>query len=111
MPQMQSFLRTTSLAMLCTVLGGAAAQADINPDELLGMSLEQLTNIEVTSVSKKKEKATEAAAAVYVITDDDIRRLGATSIPEALRVVPGMNVAQSGSHQWAVTARGFNGQF
>ena len=75
------------------------------------MSLEELTDIEITSVSKKSEKASEAAAAVFVITQEDIRRSGATSIPEALRLAPGIQVARSGSHQWAVSARGFNDQF
>lgn len=99
-------------ATLCTAAFVSSASAqEFDPKELLSLSLEQLSNIEVTSVSKKAEKANEAPAAVFVITADDIRRLGATSIPEALRIVPGLNVARSGSHQWAVTARGFNDQF
>lgn len=65
----------------------------------------------VTSVSKKKQKLSEAAAAVYVITQDDIRRSGATSIPEALRMVPGLQVARLDANKWAVSSRGFNGRF
>lgn len=65
----------------------------------------------MTSVSKKSEKASEAAASIFVITQEDIERSGMTSIPEVLRIVPGLNVAQSGSHQWAISARGFNDQF
>src|SRR4051812_19154702 len=84
---------------------------ELNPNALLNMSLDQLSNIEVTSVSKKAEKANEAAAAIFVITQEDIKRSGATSIPDALRMAPGINVAQAGSHDWAVTARGFNNQF
>ena len=84
---------------------------DINTHELLNLSLEQLSNIEVTSVSKRAEKAREAAAAIFVITPDDIRQSGATAIPELLRMVPGLNVAQSGSHQWAISSRGSNDQF
>jgi iron complex outermembrane recepter protein len=84
---------------------------DLQPADLVNLSLEQLGNIEVTSVSKKSEKATEAAAAIFVITQEDIRRSGMTSIPEVLRLVPGLNVAQSGSHQWAISSRGFNDQF
>src|SRR5258708_236211 len=79
--------------------------------DLLNMPLDSLTDIEVTSVSKKAEKASEAPSAIFVITQDDIRRMGVTSIPEALRMAPGIQVAQAGSHQWAITSRGFNDQF
>jgi len=67
--------------------------------------------IEVTSVSKRPQPMGEAAAAVYVITNEDIRRSGATSIPEALRLAPGLHVAHIDANKWAVTARGFNSQF
>lgn len=89
----------------------AAFAADPKTDDLLNMSLAELSNIEVTSVSKKAEKETEAAAAIYVITQDDIRRSGAKEIPEVLRMVPGITVSRAGSHDWTVTARGFNNQF
>lgn len=89
----------------------AMADDEVSTRELLNMSLAELSNIEVTSVSKKAEKANEAAAAVFVITQEDIKRSGATSIPEALRMVPGVDVAQAGSHDWAVSVRGFNSQF
>jgi len=75
------------------------------------MSLEELLDLEVTSVSKKTEKLSEAAAAVFVITAEDIQRHGFTSIPDALRMVPGMEVARLDSNKWAVSARGFNGRF
>lgn len=75
------------------------------------MSLERLVNQEVTTVSRREEKASHAAAAVYVITGEDIRRSGATSIAEALRMAPGINVARAGASGWAVTSRGFNGEF
>ena len=78
---------------------------------LLNLSLQQLSDVEVTSVSKKAEKASQAAAAIYVITQEDIRRSGLQSVPELLRMVPGLQVAQSGSQNWAITSRGFNGQF
>jgi iron complex outermembrane receptor protein len=81
-----------------------------NTTDLMNMSLEELSNIAVTSVSKKAEKQSEAAAAIYVITQEDIRRSGMTSIPELLRMVPGLDVAQSASNQWAVSSRGFNDQ-
>ena len=68
-------------------------------------------NIEVTSVSKKAQKISEAAAAIFVITQEDIRRSGATNIPDLLRMVPGMDVSQINANDWAVSARGFNQQF
>ncbi|MFN7939029.1 MAG: TonB-dependent receptor plug domain-containing protein [Bryobacteraceae bacterium] len=80
-------------------------------DPLAALSLEQLLAIEVTSVAKKQETLERAAAAVFVITQEDIRRLGATSIPEALRLAPGLHVVQINSRAWAITARGFNSVF
>jgi iron complex outermembrane recepter protein len=77
--------------------------------ELKQLSLEELMGVEITSVSKKEEKLFDAAAAIYVITEEDIQRSGATSIPEALRNVPGVEVARIDSHTWAITVRGFNG--
>ena len=75
------------------------------------LSLEDLVNIKVTSVTKKETSLEDSPAAVTVVTQDDIRRFGITSIPEALRLVPGMDVAQVNSHEWAVSVRGFNGEF
>src|SRR5712664_3584813 len=77
--------------------------------ELKKMSLQELFDMEVTSVSKKPEKLSETAAAIHVVTDEDIRRSGALSIPEALRDIPGVEVARVDSRQYAITARGFNG--
>lgn len=74
-------------------------------------SLKDLTDIEVTSVSKRTEKASEAAAAIFVITQEDIRKSGATSIPEVLRMVPGIQVARIDSNKWAITSRGFARDF
>ena len=65
-------------------------------------------NIEVTSVTRHPEKLLQAASAIQVITQDDIRRSGATSIPEALRLADNLEVAQKNSHDWAISARGFN---
>ncbi|HYD85795.1 MAG TPA: TonB-dependent receptor, partial [Opitutus sp.] len=79
--------------------------------ELKRLTLEELMNIEVTSVSRKDERAADAAAAVHVITEEDIRRSGARSIPEALRLAPNLQVAQSSSRNWAISARGFNATF
>ncbi len=87
------------------------AAAGSLPSDLTELSIEALMDIEITSLSKKNQKLSEAPAAVFVITQEDIRRSGATSIPEALRMVPGLQVAQITSSQWAVTSRGFNGRF
>src|SRR5947207_8686075 len=91
--------------------GGALAQsyaAAGTPSELKKLSLEQLLNVEVTSVSRRPEKLSETASAIQVITQEDIRRSGATSLPEALRLAPNLQVAQSRSQEWAISARGFN---
>ena len=78
---------------------------------LADLSIEQLMNVSVTSASKTETKLSEAPAAITVITPDEIRRLGITSIPDALRLVPGLDVAQINSHEWAISARGFNSEF
>ena len=88
----------------------SAAQS-AGPRDLSQVSLEDLMNIEVTSVSKKEQKLSQAAAAIFVITQEDIRRSGATNIPDLLRMVPGMDVSQINANSWAVSARGFNRQF
>ncbi len=79
--------------------------------DLMALSLEELTSLEVTSVSRKSQKVSEAAAAVFVITQHDIRRSGATSIPEALRLAPGLSVARIDGSKWAISSRGFNGRY
>lgn len=79
--------------------------------DLTTVSLEDLMNIEVTSVSKKEQKLSRTAAAVFVITQEDIQRSGATNIPDLLRMVPGLQVAQINGDNWAITARGFDGQY
>ncbi|MSU62569.1 MAG: hypothetical protein EXS31_09255 [Pedosphaera sp.] len=84
----------------------AAAEMNGETPILANLSFEQLSQIQVTSVSKREEKLSEVAAAVYVITGEDIRRSGVTSIPEALRLAPGMQVARVGSASWAIDTRG-----
>jgi iron complex outermembrane receptor protein len=74
---------------------------------LTQVSLEQLGNIEVTTASKEPVKATRTPAAIYVITQEDIRRSGATSIPEVLRLAPGVEVARIDSDTWSLGVRGF----
>ena len=122
--------RSKRLAKLMTAIAAAtlasAAAADAtNPPESAGdpseenhsgssvmdMDLETLMKQTVTSVSRKSERLSDAASAVFVITQEDIRRSGATSIPEALRLSPGLEVARQDAHTWAISARGFNDEF
>jgi iron complex outermembrane receptor protein len=86
-------------------------QPDLQAAQLKALSLEQLGEVEITTVSKQPEEVWQTPAAVFVVTADDIRRSGATSIPELLRLVPGVEVARSQSGAWAVGIRGFNSGF
>jgi iron complex outermembrane recepter protein len=85
--------------------------AALPPVDLTELSLEDLMDIRVTSTSRRPQSVAESAAAVFVITQEDIRRSGVTSIPEALRMVPGVEVARIDGNKWAVSVRGFNGRF
>jgi iron complex outermembrane receptor protein len=92
------------------------AAADPGPDHkndgpLKQLSLEQLGDVEVTTASKEPEEVWKTAAAIYVLTNEDIRRSGATSIPEVLRLVPGVQVSRIDNDHWAVGIRGFADQF
>jgi iron complex outermembrane recepter protein len=86
----------------------AQAASGFRPEELKRLSVEDLLNLEVTTLSRKEERLSRAPAAVYVITGEEIRRSGATSIPEALRLAPGVEVARINAHTWAISIRGFN---
>jgi iron complex outermembrane receptor protein len=87
------------------------AQQTTKTVDLAEKSIEDLMNIEVTSVSQKEQKLSRTAAAIFVITPEDIRRSGAMNIPDLLRMVPGMDVGQINGSTWAISARGFNAQF
>src|SRR5438552_13904350 len=91
--------------------GSTVAQNPRKVPDVTAMSLEDLMNTQVFSVSKRTQKVADAAAAIFVITQEDIRRSGATSIPEALRLVPGLEVARIDQNKWAIGSRGFNGRF
>lgn len=108
-----SLPRPRALAILTAAALAAAAQALAAPVEpqpdFADLSIEELANIQVTSVSKKPERLQDAPASVFVITADDIRRSGARSLPEALRLAPNLHVAQSSSYGHAISARGLNG--
>ncbi|MBY0483605.1 MAG: TonB-dependent receptor [Nitrosomonas sp.] len=80
-------------------------------NQFIDLSIEELMNIKVTTASRRSQKLSEVPSAIFVITQDDIRRSGATSIPEALRMAPGVEVARIGTDKWAVSIRGFNSRF
>lgn len=92
-------------------LAAEAREVRSSPPDLAELTLEELMSIEVTSVSKKAEKLWKAAAAVHVITGEDIQRSGVTTIAEALRLAPALQVARIDAHTWAISARGFLSQF
>jgi iron complex outermembrane recepter protein len=92
-----------------SITHSVAAQTPVSAQvSLKKLSVEELMNVDVTSVSRRSERLSETASAVQVITSEDIRRSGATSIPEALRLASNLHVAQVDSSQWAISARGFN---
>jgi len=114
----QSMDSMTPLRRLCllSVLGvfltvTTSAQNQPKIPDVTAITLEDLMNLQVTSVSKRAQKLADAAAAIFVITQDDIRRSGASSIPEALRMAPGLEVARIDQNKWAIGSRGFNGRF
>ena len=114
-----TLVRATARALLLAVwclparasLPEDSAPSPRNGTELKNLSLEDLGNVEVTSVSKAPEQVWKTPAAIFVITQEDIRRSGATNIPEVLRLAPGVEVAQVDSDHWSIAVRGFAGQF
>ena len=113
---MSHYFKRVTLLSILLVLSVICAATDVPAGQftelnLSEFSIEELLTIEVFSVSKKAQKISDTAAAVFVITGNDIRRSGATSIAEALKMVPGLQVARINSSTWAVTSRGFNGRF
>jgi iron complex outermembrane receptor protein len=97
-----------ALLALTTVPGMAQTAA---PVDLTATSLEDLMNIQVTSVSRKEQSLSKAAGSIYVITQDDIRHSGATNVPDLLRMVPGVEVARINADTWAISIRGFNSRY
>jgi iron complex outermembrane receptor protein len=79
--------------------------------DLADKTLEELMQVEVTSVSRKEQKLSRTPAAVYVLTQEAIQRSSATNIPDLLRIVPGVQVAQVDANRWAISVRGFNGVY
>ena len=106
--------RWRKVTILAILLAGACPASDPAPQsagDLVEDSLETLMNLEVSSPGRKEQKLSQTAGAVYVITQEDIRRSGLSSIPEVLRMVPGVQVARIDASSWSVTARGFSGRF
>jgi iron complex outermembrane recepter protein len=106
---------------LAVVMGAATSFAQTSQPPRTGsgtraaylktLTLDELANVTVTSASRKDERASAVAAAVFVITEEDIRRSGARSIPEALRLAPNLQVARANARSWAISARGFSAPF
>ena len=101
--------RRRTIAALLLAVGLPHAGAAETIEQLQGLSIEDLGNINVVSVSRRPEPLSDAAASIYVITNDDIRRSGAISLPEALRLAPNLEVARLTATTWVISARGFNG--
>src|SRR5713226_4658105 len=99
--------RATSRIAVSLLLLAGLMKGDQGLEGLKGLSLEQLGNIEVTTASKQPVKVSRTPAAIYVITQENIRRSGATSIPEVLRLVPGVEVARIDAVKWSIGIRGF----
>lgn len=107
-------LSVLALLVLFPISGNAATdppQADDEAEIISNMKIEDLMNVVVSSVSKKEQLLADAPSAIYVITQADIKNSGVTSIPDALRMAPGLHVARIDAHSWAITSRGFNGLF
>jgi iron complex outermembrane receptor protein len=99
---------TRTLVVLGLLASSASAQEATTRTDLTELSLEELAKIEVTSVSRQAERLDDAPASIFVITAEDIRRSGATSLAEALRLAPNLQVARQDASQYAISARGFN---
>lgn len=98
-----------SLCLILVTSDLIAQETDVK--KLKALSIEELMNIEVISLSRMPQKLSEIASGIQVITNEDIRRSGATNIPEALRLAPNLQVSQLSSGGWVISARGFNTVF
>jgi iron complex outermembrane receptor protein len=114
--KLQTRLRTLAHCLvifaLCSSAGASGPSGNTaGKSDLSDFSLEELTKIEVSSVSRKDQELYKTPAAVYVITREDIRSSGVSNLPDFFRMVPGMQVAQVSANEWGVSARGFNSHF
>jgi iron complex outermembrane recepter protein len=116
-PSKQPWRRIRAQTLAALLLATGAGRADNpaagqeSPGQLKQLSLEELGKLEVTTVSKEPEQVRKTPVAIYVLTEEDIRRSGATSIPEVLRLAPGVEVARIDSDHWSIAIRGLSGQF
>src|SRR5918992_1449902 len=99
---------TVLIALSSAVMAQTVVQIAGDIETLKRLPFEELFNLEITTVSKRPERLVDAASAIQVITDEEIRRSGASSLPEALRLASNLHVAQIDSSRWAISARGFN---
>jgi iron complex outermembrane recepter protein len=108
-------VRTTARVLIVAALLGAAtevgAQSTPSPNDLSLLTLEELLNIRITSASRKEQTVKDTPAAVFVLTQEDIRRSGMTTLPELFRLVPGMTVSHINSNNWAISVRGLGSLF
>ena len=107
--QRPSRFRAPAAAACLAVVTGLAGAAP-QQDDIAELSLEQLSDIVITSVSRQKERLGNAAASIYIVSGNEIRRSGVRTLPEALRLAPNLQVARVDARNYAITARGFNGQ-
>ncbi len=105
----KEILLILSLTLLSTLIFAQAGDSLLPSSKLKKLSLEELMNIEVTSVSMQPEKLTEVASAIQVITHEDIQRSSVLTLPDALQLAPNLQIAQANSHNFLITARGFGG--
>jgi iron complex outermembrane receptor protein len=108
MPDFRVICRALACLVVALLCARGHAQNVSDEGDLKSLSLEELMEVEVTSVSREPEKLFEAPASVEVLTGEEIRRSGATRLPEALRLAGNLDVAQKNSHDWGISARGFN---
>lgn len=106
---MASLAQVSGCALAAHLLAAAAAQATTASDELSRLSIEELANLEITSVSKRPERLSDAAASIVVLGNDDIRRSGVQSLAEALRLAPNLNVQRVDALDYGISARGLGG--
>lgn len=104
----RGFARRFRLACMAVAAGAGSAQAQ-TVEDLKSLSIEELANLQVSSVTKGAEPLSQAPAALFVITHDEIVRSDAQTLPEILRLAPNLFVAQTSAHSWVITARGLSG--
>jgi iron complex outermembrane receptor protein len=106
-----AFMQTVTIETALLALAFLGAQAQKESPDLITLPIEELMNVNVTSASKTEQKISKVAAAIFVISEEDTRRSAATNIPDLLRMVPGLEVAQINPSTWAISARGFSGEY